>query len=188
MSGTDPPNPSNSDSSSDVDPQRLTDMVAEAVSLQASGSTSFVGTVLKHLNETEREVYRQPLLDRLRDIEATPSQDETMLEGRQGEAESIAHATIEQEGGFQAPRAGIELPPSVRHPVDAKDKGKSIPETIGKFQIERELGRGAFGAVYLGYDEELQRKVAVKVSHVLDHQVQERLRVEAAKLAQVESV
>ena len=50
-----------------------------------------------------------------------------------------------------------------------------------------ELGRGAFGVVYLGYDDELQRNVAIKLSLVSDSKLQERLRVEASKVAQIES-
>jgi serine/threonine protein kinase len=40
-----------------------------------------------------------------------------------------------------------------------------IPESIGRYRIERVLGKGGFGLVYLGYDEQLQRPVAVKIPH-----------------------
>ncbi len=43
-----------------------------------------------------------------------------------------------------------------------------IPKTIGRFRIERLLGKGAMGSVYLGVDPELARKVAIKTVRDLD--------------------
>ncbi len=37
------------------------------------------------------------------------------------------------------------------------------PEQLGKYQIRRELGRGAMGVVYEGYDPLIERSVAIKV-------------------------
>ncbi|MDX1514005.1 MAG: serine/threonine-protein kinase [Gammaproteobacteria bacterium] len=39
------------------------------------------------------------------------------------------------------------------------------PQNIGKFEIIRELGRGAMGVVYLGHDPFANRDVAIKVAH-----------------------
>ena len=41
----------------------------------------------------------------------------------------------------------------------------TLPATIGKYRIERELGRGASGTVYLGYDPFRSRQVAIKQIH-----------------------
>ena len=41
-----------------------------------------------------------------------------------------------------------------------------MPHTIGRFEIRRELGRGAQSVVYLGFDPHLQREVAIKALHL----------------------
>ena len=60
-----------------------------------------------------------------------------------------------------------DLPPtqsSDPSPPDASlEPTEIIPTQIGRFRIERILGQGGFGVVYLGHDEQLQRKVAIKV-------------------------
>src|SRR5262249_36577655 len=39
------------------------------------------------------------------------------------------------------------------------------PSHIGRYRVERLLGQGGFGLVYLAHDDQLQRPVAIKVPH-----------------------
>lgn len=61
------------------------------------------------------------------------------------------------------------------------------PEALGRFEIRRLLGEGAFGEVYLGFDPDLQRPVALKLlkqSATADSL--RRLRLEAQAMAALE--
>jgi serine/threonine-protein kinase len=49
--------------------------------------------------------------------------------------------------------------------ADARPAALSLPERVGPYKVERELGAGGFGVVYLAYDPDVKRRVALKVLH-----------------------
>ena len=53
--------------------------------------------------------------------------------------------------------AGKPVTSALSSPADAP------PAHLGRYRVEKLLGQGSFGRVYLAYDEPLRRLVAVKV-------------------------
>src|SRR5262249_31194789 len=61
----------------------------------------------------------------------------------------------------QAPAAGEGTPTWMSGPGGSSS---DLPEPIGRFEIRRFVGEGAFGRVYEAFDPALKRTVALKVA------------------------
>ncbi|MEM9455094.1 MAG: serine/threonine-protein kinase [Myxococcota bacterium] len=89
-------------------------------------------------------------------------------------------------------RFSTEVAPDVEELIEAKVMERlfateSVRAQIGRFQVLEEIGRGGMGTVYAAYDEQLDRKVAVKVMRVehSDFEAQQRFQREAQAMARL---
>jgi eukaryotic-like serine/threonine-protein kinase len=80
-------------------------------------------------------------------------------------AQSAAAAPVVKPTARSAPAAASNTsssnkePPTIPVPVARAANAK---QTLGRYEIERELGKGAMGIVYLGRDPKINRVVAIK--------------------------
>lgn len=88
-----------------------------------------------------------------------PNPVETILPSHVQGTETNIPTSAFQFSGSLAPPA----PESRPKPSSAR-KGAENWQRIGRFQIEKQLGSGAFGNVYLAFDPQLDRFVAIKVA------------------------
>jgi sigma-B regulation protein RsbU (phosphoserine phosphatase) len=114
------------------------------------------------------------------------------MSGSDQKPEKSAHAGP-ADGSYSENQFGETIRfTSPTHLTDAPDgkKPSDIPQQIGRYAIERVLGQGAFGAVYLGHDAQLKRPVAIKLPLLSNsdddtEQLQESFLQEARQVAQV---
>lgn len=88
------------------------------------------------------------------------------------------------------PRRDALLRERVADEVRAVLFGRPPTLQIGRFRVESRIGSGGMGIVYLGYDPELERRVAIKVLDLRrvtaePHRAQQRLIREARALARL---
>lgn len=174
-----------------IDPVLLRRLHDRLIELRRSDASLSADAVLEELHPAIRVAYERPLRQMLGDETPSSSLDmsaQSKADGSANEPTRQDEWTVELPTGFKA--EPVDLPPAKRPSASAEphhDSGQVLPEYVGKFRVKGELGRGANGVVYLGFDEELNRNVAIKLSLVSSEKLQRRLRVEASKAAQVEA-
>jgi serine/threonine-protein kinase len=73
-------------------------------------------------------------------------------------------------------------------PADDVELQKGFPGSLllaGKYQLERRLGQGGMGVVYLARHVDLTRSVAIEIITGTDAGFTDRFRIEAAALGQL---
>jgi len=103
---------------------------------------------------------RDPNYRDLRARRARVKEDPIMREAPVDTAELLGRSSNAASAGAQEPppRAAQHRPVTRSVPVEPKPGAR----TLGRYEIERELGKGAMGVVYLGRDPKINRIVAIK--------------------------
>ncbi len=165
-----------------VQPQILDRLIRKATHLRDSGGEDFIEAALAEEIEPEDRLFaRQWLIEQLQSDGSFDTIDSVVTE-----LPPTSNSANDEwgEGTLQLPISDDQI---TRTTNNNKDTRGLPPERIDKFRIERELGRGGVGVVYLGFDDDLKRPVAIKVLLAADEVRSERLRLEAAKIAQLDS-
>ena len=67
-----------------------------------------------------------------------------------------------QQSFAPAQASGVGAQPADASLAPASDEPTSVKETLGRYRVERQIGKGAMGAVYLAHDPKIGREVAIK--------------------------
>src|SRR5262245_45487804 len=77
--------------------------------------------------------------------------------------DSPSAASPPKPQGHETPAPTTVPPAEELPPLQTTDAPPPLPERIGRYRVERVLGEGGFGSVYLARDDQLDRAVAIKV-------------------------
>ena len=91
---------------------------------------------------------------------------------------AVAEEPVRAEKPDEVRAADEAIPAAPPRPTAgiAVRNGNGVPSTLGRYQVLKELGRGAMGVVYLGKDPTIQRFVAIKTMRLDDIDKEEDLK------------
>src|SRR5262245_24024251 len=81
-----------------------------------------------------------------------------------GDAREVSISMLKDDAPASAPKPAAAKGPAptpANAPTPTPSSGTN--GSIGRFEVRKRLGAGAFGTVYLAYDPQLQRELAIKV-------------------------
>jgi serine/threonine protein kinase/tetratricopeptide (TPR) repeat protein len=99
--------------------------------------------------------------------ETDPSQDldQTKIPPEDNPEKDAENLTADyRTSGVPPANAPASKPPNTRPQSTIDKPANETPQKVGRYAIKKLLGRGGFGEVYLGLDEQLQREVAIKLT------------------------
>jgi serine/threonine-protein kinase len=134
----------------------LRDLYALADQLEKRGRMIQATAVFRHLARTDHS-YRDAAVRLARLLDAEHRSPQPAPEAAPVTAAAPAEPAA---AGF----AGETMPQTALPPLRTQAaQQKPEVERLGRYELQREIGRGAMGIVYLGRDSAINRKVAVKV-------------------------